>query len=41
MTVSKASAPVEQVTLSIDAKKRELHVAWGTTVATIPFKVGS
>jgi hypothetical protein len=41
MTVSEASAPVEQVTLSIDAKKRELHVAWGTTVAMIPFKVGS
>jgi hypothetical protein len=40
MTVSKASAPAEQVTISIDAKQPALHVAWGTTVATIPFKVG-
>ena len=41
MTVAKASAPVEQVTISIDAKNLALHVAWGTTVATIPFRVGS
>ena len=41
MTVAKASAPVEQVTISIDAKAPALHVAWGTTVATIPFKIGS
>lgn len=41
MTVSKASASVEQVTITIDAKNPTLHVAWGTTVAAIPFKVGS
>lgn len=41
MTVAKAGSPVEQLTISIDAKKPALRVAWGTTVATIPFKVGS
>lgn len=41
MTVSKATSPAEQVTISIDTRKPTLHVGWGTTLATIPFKVGS
>jgi hypothetical protein len=42
MKVGKATAPVEQVTISIDdaASGPALRVEWGTVVATAPFKVG-
>jgi hypothetical protein len=38
MTVSKASAPVEELTITLDAKGSEgtLKIAWDTTVASIP-----
>ncbi len=43
MTVEKAAAPVEQLTISIDNTQAggTLKVAWGTTVASVPFTVGS
>ena len=39
MTVSKAPAPAEQLTISIEdsAKGGTLHIDWGTTRASIPF----
>ena len=42
MTLQKAKAPAEQVTISIDdtPKGGTLKVEWGTKVATIPFTVG-
>jgi hypothetical protein len=42
MTLGKAKAPVEQLTISIDATKtaNTLRVEWGTTSATTPFTVG-
>jgi hypothetical protein len=42
MKVSKTSAPVEQLTISIDdtAAGGTLRVEWGTTSASIPFTVG-
>lgn len=42
MTVGKTTAPVEQVTISIDdtATGATLRVEWGTTSATIPFTIG-
>lgn len=44
MTVSKTSAPVEQVTYSIDKTSDTggtLRIEWGTTSASVPFTVGS
>ena len=42
MTVGKTAAPVEQVTFFVDstASGGTLRLEWGTTRATIPFKVG-
>jgi hypothetical protein len=42
MTVSKTSAPVEQLTISIApaASGGTLKVEWGTTSASVPFTVG-
>jgi Protein of unknown function (DUF2911) len=42
MKVSKTSAPVEQMTISVDdtATGGMLRVEWGTTSASIPFTVG-
>ena len=42
MTVGKTSAPVEQLTISVDdtATGGALRVDWGTTSATVPFTVG-
>ena len=42
MTKGKTTAPVEQVTISIDdtAAGGTLRVEWGTTSATANFKVG-
>jgi len=42
MTVGKTSAPVEQLTISIDdtSSGGTLRVEWGTTSASIPFTVG-
>jgi hypothetical protein len=42
MQVSKAKAPVEQVTISIDDTPAgaTLRVEWGNARATIPFTVG-
>jgi hypothetical protein len=42
MKVEKASAPAEQLTISIDdtASGGTLKVSWGTTVASVPFTVG-
>jgi hypothetical protein len=42
MQLGKASAPAEQVTISIDdtAAGATLRVEWGTVSATTPFKVG-
>jgi hypothetical protein len=42
MTVGKAKTPAEQVTISIDdtAAGATLRVEWGTTSASVPFKVG-
>jgi hypothetical protein len=41
MTVDKTSAPVEQLTISIDetATGGTLRLEWGTTSASIPFTV--
>ena len=41
MTVGKAAAPVEQLTISIDdtAAGGTLRIEWGTVSATAPFKV--
>ena len=41
MTVTKASTPVEQLTISIDdtAAGATLRIEWGTTKATAPFKL--
>jgi hypothetical protein len=41
MKLTKASAPVEQVTFAIDAgASPTLKVEWGTAVAAVPFTVG-
>jgi len=42
MEVSKTSAPVEQLTITVDdtAAGGALRVEWGTTSATVPFTVG-
>lgn len=42
MTLGKPSAPVEQVTISIDdtATGGTLRIEWGTASASVPFKVG-
>lgn len=42
MKVSKTSAPVEQLTISIDdtAQGGTLRIEWGTTSASVPFTVG-
>lgn len=42
MTVGKTSAPVEQLTISIDDTPAgaTLRIEWGTTRATVPFTVG-
>ena len=42
MTLGKTKAPVEQVSISIDstATGGMLHIEWGTTSASIAFKVG-
>jgi hypothetical protein len=42
MRVGKAAAPVEQLTISIDdtAAGATLRVEWGTTRASVPFKIG-
>lgn len=42
MTLGKAAAPVEQLTISIDdtAAGGALRVEWGTTSASVPFKIG-
>jgi len=42
MQVTKASAPVEQLTISVDdtAKGGTVRIEWGTVRATIPFTVG-
>jgi hypothetical protein len=42
MQVSKTSAPVEQLTITVDdtAAGGALRVEWGTTSATVPFTVG-
>jgi hypothetical protein len=45
MTLGKTSAPVEQVTISIDPDRTGsggvLRIEWGTTRATTPFRIGS
>jgi hypothetical protein len=43
MKIGRASKPVEQVTIAIDASASTpvLSVGWGSTVATVPFHVGS
>lgn len=43
MTLGKTSAPVEQVTYTIDksASGGTLHLLWGTTDASVPFTIGS
>lgn len=43
MKLSKAAAPVEQVTYSIDhvGATHVLRIEWGTKSATIPFTIGS
>lgn len=42
MKVAKASAPVEQLTISIDDTRpgAALRIEWGTTSASVPFTVG-
>jgi len=42
MSVAKPASPVEQLTISIDDTPAggTLRVEWGTTSATVPFKVG-
>ena len=42
MTVGKAASPVEQLTISIDDTPAggTLRIEWGTSSATVPFKVG-
>jgi hypothetical protein len=42
MTMGKAAAPAEQLTISADdtAAGGALHVEWGATKATVPFTVG-
>ena len=42
MTAGKTTAPVEQLTISIDdtAAGGTLRIEWGTTRATVPFTVG-
>jgi len=42
MSLGRTSAPVEQLTISIDdtAAGATLRVEWGTVSATIPFTVG-
>jgi hypothetical protein len=45
MKLGKTSAPVEQVTISIDPDKSGaggvLRIEWGTTSATAAFTIGS
>ncbi len=43
MTLGKTSAPVEQVTYSIDKASNggTLRIEWGTTSASVPFTLGS
>jgi Protein of unknown function (DUF2911) len=42
MKLDHASSSVEQVTIAIDGgESPKLHVEWGHTVATVPFRVGS
>ena len=42
MTVGKAKAPAEQLTIALDdtAAGGTLRVEWGTTSASVPFTVG-
>lgn len=42
MSVTKTSAPVEQLTIAIDdtAAGATLRIEWGTTRATVPFTIG-
>jgi hypothetical protein len=42
MKLDRAADPVEQLTISVDpGQTPRLRVAWGRTLATVPFRVGS